>query len=214
MTLKEELNSWLNRDDKLQCKWFLQRLTGERNIDIDAPNYDRCVQLLTSDSNNSDQNMTIEKIRRSWSSYKGKYRDGVISCSFVIDIEAYNELTSLAKKLKVTKNKAIELIIHKQYSKEVNAKIRREKREAEQKRENNINLDNFFRPLEYKKKMKEATELKEENTKLIQDRNKLIYNISQLTVLLNNEDVLSTDLTEEQKKTAKKMYLLLLEKET
>ncbi len=205
MKLNDELQNWLDKSNGLQCKWLLQKLTGKQRLKIDPKNYEDCINLLKHGSHHLEEGITFSYLKSVWSSYKSKYSSGKKSFNFVMDIVVEEELENLVKKLKASQNRVVELLIRKQYNKELKAQLKREDSE----RQNRANIEHILAPLGYKNKLDELKKLKLDNEKLKLDNDKLLRTQCELVVLLDNKKITKTSLSDSDKEKAEEMYEII-----
>lgn len=131
MFKREDVIEWIDEEDEMQCSWFVKHLKRKKMF-VDSSktynsNYEKCTYLVEHLIDNQGNSNFFDLLKRSWSSYKNKNKDGNKSFSFVMSENTDIELDKLARKQGFTRNRALELIISKQYSKEIRAKAQREK---------------------------------------------------------------------------------------
>ncbi|MFT5757558.1 MAG: hypothetical protein ACI9LM_002294 [Alteromonadaceae bacterium] len=210
MTVLKEHLDWLDEDKykSMKCDWFLMYM-GRRNLTptpstTGGTSYEKCASIINDQSYPSGRKEFFSNLKKAWSSYKNKNKDGNKSYNFVMDATANDELNNLATGLKTTRNRTLELLIHDQYTKEVRAKLRREKLDKEKERDDKYSLASILRPLDYKDKIKELDTIKLQVDELQRDKETLERRVCELTVMLDSKDIISLD--DIQKTKAEEMY--------
>jgi hypothetical protein len=208
MSIVRSSIEWLDESDSMQCEWFLKRMrrnglpptkSSEQGTD-----YEKCVSIIKNQAYPSHVKKFFPNLKKAWSSYKNKNKDGNKSFNFVMDEAAHDELKSLASELKTTRNRTVELLIHKQYNKELKAKVRMEKKQLLKARETKYSLESLLRPFEYKEKLKELDTLKLQMTEIQKDKEALEHRVCDLMVLLDSKNI--TSMNDDQKIKSEELY--------
>jgi len=200
MLEENKLVDWLDSENALQCTWLLKRLKNETKLQSSPDNYRKCLEEIeTQESHLSDDD--FKKLKKGWASYKSKYKDGNKPFNFIMSDGTYTQLSSLATALSVSQNKIVELLITKQYNKQLK---KQEDIAKKQSTEEKYSLKNILSPLEYKELEQKINQQNTIIETLKNEKDTLTLRISELTVLLDSEKI--KKLTDEQKTLAKKLH--------